>query len=740
MPQRDFACPCGPAGHVDIAPRSYQSIAMVPPQHWTDAACRVPPPSIFVVGPEGSGTTLLWDCVARHPELQTMRARAAPEATGPMPADGVILHLSLPTLRPMRWVGGWAVPRGARVLLLRRSPVHTVFSAYRRFYRRPQPAWRTYFRAVALEASWLARHEPLCVAYEELVIHSAAVLRRVYEFLGVDGGFAPPIAIADRNDDRWRDDARFAAFMQRAFGVGRPPPSSADAGVSMARLDFRYHGTRIAIADASGAGVADALRAALPPDLEPPGDAAPDAQYRVERRTGLAGVTSYRVVAGGDLRLRTPDPMRAVDWLRTEIDAAIAERSRQALFVHAGVVGWRGHAIVVPGRTMSGKSRLVTELVRCGATYYSDEFAVFDAEGRVLPYARQTMLRDSGVEVDLGRRDAVAALPVGLIVSTRYRAGAAWQPQALRGVRAVVPIIDNTILARREARQLLQLSAKIAPRAVTLQGPRPDAAEVAPRLLAYLDDLLAGSAPPAPRAGGAAVLERAQAALDAASPPDEILPPRYVRVDGLLDAHEHARLLAYARGRAADFAASGVIDHAGSRRIDEQFRRSATLHDLAEVWGLFEARLRRWLPHVRRELAMAWFPLGQIERQMTVHRQGDFFGRHNDDGTAAIADRRLTCVYYFHGQPRRFAGGELKIYERLVRGGRVTAGPEHVTLEPADNSAVFFASSAPHEVCPVAQTSADFADSRFSITVWFRLGPPPRCLEAPSAAVATPPS
>jgi len=619
------------------------------------------------------------------------------------------------------------------VILVRRSVVHTVFSAYRRFYQRPRTAWRNYFRAVALEASWVASHDPLWVSYEDLVHSTAKVLRRVYEFLGVDAGFAPPIEITDQNDERWQQDRRFAAFMHRAFGVDRRTILPAHDDVPVVVLDFRCHGTRIAIEDASGVGVAESLRAAMPPHLEPPGDGTADARYVVERYTGADGTIVYHVVSRGAVRLRARQKVRVVDWLRGEIDALVAERSLQSLFVHAGVVGWRGHAILVPGRTMSGKSRLVTELVRCGATYYSDEFAVFDGEGWVLPYARWPAVREPGVEVDFGSRDATAPLPVGLIVSTSYCAAAAWQPREVRGVRAVFPIIDNTVLARQETRQLLRLTSKIAPRAVTLQGPRPEAAEVAPQLLAYLDDLLAGAVAREPHTAVAAVIERAQAAIEAAAPsPDQVLPPRYCRIDGLLSEQEHARLLAYARGRQADFAASSVVDAAGVFKVDAQFRRSATLCDLEEIWELFDPHLRRLLPHVRGELDIPWFPLGRIECQLTVHRQGDFFGRHNDDGDSVVADRRVTCVYYFHGQPKRFSGGELKIYERAVRGGRVEAGPRHVTVEPEDNSAVFFASSSPHEVCPVVQESADFGDSRFSLTVWFWLGSPPRCLEGPS--------
>src|SRR5262245_47117797 len=152
FPMRSRARHDGPAAHGHCA----TFISNQPHGEAGHGEPRVTSPSIIVVGAEGSGTTLLWQCIVRHPQLQAMTAERAPAKTGPLPADDVILHLSLPTLRPMRWVGGWAAPRGVRVIVLRRSPVHTVFSSYRRFYRQPRAAWRNYVRACALETSWIA--------------------------------------------------------------------------------------------------------------------------------------------------------------------------------------------------------------------------------------------------------------------------------------------------------------------------------------------------------------------------------------------------------------------------------------------------------------------------------------------------------------------------------------------------------------------------------------------------------
>ena len=72
----------------------------------------------------------------------------------------------------------------------------------------------------------------------------------------------------------------------------------------------------------------------------------------------------------------------------------VAEFSTPHLMMHAGVVAWKGKAIVLPGTSHAGKTTLVTALVEAGATYYSDEYAVLDAKGHVSPYARRLSLRD----------------------------------------------------------------------------------------------------------------------------------------------------------------------------------------------------------------------------------------------------------------------------------------------------------------------------------------------------------
>jgi Rps23 Pro-64 3,4-dihydroxylase Tpa1-like proline 4-hydroxylase len=430
-------------------------------------------------------------------------------------------------------------------------------------------------------------------------------------------------------------------------------------------------------------------------------------------------------------------PNEVLGKLRSAIDEAVALNSSAGLFIHAGVVGWRGRAIVIPGRSMTGKSTLVAALVRRGATYYSDEFAVLDREGRVHPYARMPVFRSApdrepDGHPEIAREAGRAPLPVSLIVSTTHREGATWRPRVLRGARAVLPLIDNTLLARMQPEQTVHLAAKLAPTAVTLEGVRPDADVAAARILEFLDAMVDGAPLPEATDSAGETWKRAQAAMT--ETPARIVPARYIVVEGVLEPEEHARLLQYAVGRATDFATSSVMAPDGTSHVDLEFRRSGTIFDAKATLEVLEARLRKLVPHVRRELGLPWFPVGRVELQMAVHEDGGFFGAHTDDGREEVAGRQLTCVYYFHGQPKGFDGGELAIYDSAVRDGHAQRGSLRAIVPPADNTAVFFPSGAYHEVQAVRRRTGAFADSRFSVNVWFWLGPSP----LPPAADASP--
>lgn len=176
----------------------------------------------------------------------------------------------------------------------------------------------------------------------------------------------------------------------------------------------------------------------------------------------------------------------------TELVTAFHAKGR--LFVHAGVVSWQERAILMPGRSMAGKSTLVKALVEAGATYYSDEFAVLDEEGLVHPYPRPLSIRGrSGqpagkVPVEsLGGQAGIDPLPVGLVIETEFEKGAEWRPSVLSPGLALLALMDNTVAARREPTHSMPILKRVVTDAVALRSKRGEATDVVPHLLAALE-------------------------------------------------------------------------------------------------------------------------------------------------------------------------------------------------------------------------------------------------------------
>lgn len=193
---------------------------------------------------------------------------------------------------------------------------------------------------------------------------------------------------------------------------------------------------------------------------------------------------------------RARDAEQVLDAFESALRLYVAEMARRRVFVHAGAVGWRGRAIVLPGRSRAGKTTLVAELVRAGAEYYSDEFAVLDERGRVHPFPKPLAVRDDesatqrNVEVEeLGGVKGVRPLPVGLVVVSRFREGARWRPRALSAGLGALELLDNTVSARREPERVLAALERVVGSATVLKGARGEARDVAQAILETSENL-----------------------------------------------------------------------------------------------------------------------------------------------------------------------------------------------------------------------------------------------------------
>lgn len=197
--------------------------------------------------------------------------------------------------------------------------------------------------------------------------------------------------------------------------------------------------------------------------------------YRVEREeSSLSGSSDLDV---------------ALKVLENELRTYVSLHGKDRVFVHAGAVGVEGRAILIPGASFSGKTTLVAELVRAGASYYSDELAVLDGDGRVHPYPKPLSLRLEGLSQtdhhvsELGGRAGEEPLEVGLVVVSRYVPDAAWSPQPLSGGEAVLALLENTVAAQARPAETLEALRRAVDGAVALQGERGEAGPVVDGLL-----------------------------------------------------------------------------------------------------------------------------------------------------------------------------------------------------------------------------------------------------------------
>jgi hypothetical protein len=252
---------------------------------------------------------------------------------------------------------------------------------------------------------------------------------------------------------------------------------------------FEAFGARVRIL--ASPVVADELHPALPPGAAHTSGGTYDTTYQVTTVDPAPGFEScgFELSRDGTVVGRS----RSLEKVRLEIESDVHFRiacfARGFLFVHAGVVEWKDRVIVLPGRSMSGKSTLVLALVRAGARYFSDEFAIIDPQGLVLPYAKPLSERRKGIRPrlhaseDLGAVSAGTASPIGTIALLQFRHGAQWSPRPLSRSAAVLRLFDNTVVAQTDPEFALALLARAVSGADALEGERGDSAETALRLL-----------------------------------------------------------------------------------------------------------------------------------------------------------------------------------------------------------------------------------------------------------------
>ena len=193
--------------------------------------------------------------------------------------------------------------------------------------------------------------------------------------------------------------------------------------------------------------------------------------------------------------------------------------------------------------------------------------------------------------------------------------------------------------------------------------------------------------------------------------------PRTIRhpvviVDGLLGDAEWSPLLARVLASEAQFQPSATHD----ARAD--YRHSLVLNPPPDLVEPVVRRVRSVTPDVLPELRVQPITVGVVEAQVTASIDGSFFGVHTDADRQKVPKRYLTYVYYFNQQPKAFSGGELRVYDDVLRNGKLARGETFQVIEPLHNRLVLFWARTMHEVMPVRMPSGAFGDARFTVNGW----------------------
>jgi hypothetical protein len=263
---------------------------------------------------------------------------------------------------------------------------------------------------------------------------------------------------------------------------------------------FEIYGVPVAIG-ASDREVLDRLVGLLPAGVKPCG------RGRIERRFTVSAVSDgvWTYNSGNGRSPTYADLELVVSMLDRELRNYIASVSTELVFVHAGAVAHRGRAIVIPGKSFSGKSTLVAALAQAGAVYYSDEYAVLDDRGRVHPYARPLAIREPdaweavrhSIE-SFGAKAGTEPVPVGLIAATRYRPAAEFSPERRTAGQGTLALLANAGSVNDRPAETLAAVRRAAGTALVVEGDRGEADAAAQALLEIADRAFRNGAGPDP--------------------------------------------------------------------------------------------------------------------------------------------------------------------------------------------------------------------------------------------------
>ena len=150
---------------------------------------------------------------------------------------------------------------------------------------------------------------------------------------------------------------------------------------------------------------------------------------------------------------------------------------------------------MLPGQSHKGKTTLVSELIRCGAGYMSDEYAILDVDGLVHPFERDLGVRHAAdkppVPVDpleFGGIRTIEPIEAGMILFTGYVEDGKWHPEPMTLGNAILESVPQVIPISFNTEFVLKVLNTTFNRAIIVRSDRGEARDTAPRILEYFDE------------------------------------------------------------------------------------------------------------------------------------------------------------------------------------------------------------------------------------------------------------
>jgi hypothetical protein len=185
---------------------------------------------------------------------------------------------------------------------------------------------------------------------------------------------------------------------------------------------------------------------------------------------------TFRVDQGDKEALTCSDLELAIWTLGGLAREYVAFHAATGIFVRGASVMCGKRAIVVIGPPLSGRTTLVAELIRAGASPWSDEYAVFAQDGRVGRFGVRSQSN--------GSRDQAGYAPLGMVLITAFRPGVEWSPSRLSDGESLLAMLAHAIPARGRSALTMSVLRKAVTGTVTIRGDRGEAQPAAEAILA----------------------------------------------------------------------------------------------------------------------------------------------------------------------------------------------------------------------------------------------------------------